>query len=335
MNAMTQRLAPSLVAVAGVLALAGCAPGSASIETFAGLPAERDVSQSSEELPEGPQAAWVEDGGRIAVTLWGSSTCPTVGTGIHVVKPAGAERLQISIKNALKLNSLEDEVRRMRRRASGTLGFRDELLAEVPRSLIELMRLPGLGPKKARRVWDELKIGSVDELEAAAKEGRIATLAGRSAWTPALRGNGVQVGLGSGGVASGRAHTVGKEMDATWFIQLGSTGVDGKTGTLTLTLPPGVTSAGSFQSVPCKIWCPRQNRHYIGVLEVAPSATQGTIIMPSAYNDVSAQPARNTDPATPTQAGTGIPRIDVGAGGPDYVLQDNGSLYASGRLEIA
>jgi DNA polymerase (family 10) len=61
---------------------------------------------------------------------------------------------------------------------TGTLGFRDELLAEVPRSLIELMRLPGLGPKKARRVWDELKIGSVDELEAAAKEGRIATLAG-------------------------------------------------------------------------------------------------------------------------------------------------------------
>ncbi len=61
---------------------------------------------------------------------------------------------------------------------TGTLGFRDELLAEVPRSLIELMRLPGLGPKKARRVWDELAIGSVDELEAAAKEGRVASLPG-------------------------------------------------------------------------------------------------------------------------------------------------------------
>ncbi|MFL6237222.1 MAG: DNA polymerase/3'-5' exonuclease PolX [Thermoanaerobaculia bacterium] len=61
---------------------------------------------------------------------------------------------------------------------TGTLGFRDELLAEVPRSLIELMRLPGLGPKKARKVFDELQIGSVDELEAAAREGRIAALPG-------------------------------------------------------------------------------------------------------------------------------------------------------------
>ena len=61
---------------------------------------------------------------------------------------------------------------------TGTLGFRDELLAEVPRSLIELMRLPALGPKKAKKIFDELKVGSVDELEAAAREGRIASLPG-------------------------------------------------------------------------------------------------------------------------------------------------------------
>ena len=61
---------------------------------------------------------------------------------------------------------------------TGTLGFRDELLAEVPRSLIELMRLPNLGPKKARKIYDELKIGSVDELETAAKAGLIASLPG-------------------------------------------------------------------------------------------------------------------------------------------------------------
>ncbi|MEO6191880.1 MAG: DNA polymerase/3'-5' exonuclease PolX [Thermoanaerobaculia bacterium] len=61
---------------------------------------------------------------------------------------------------------------------TGTLGFRDELLAAVPRSLIELMRLPGLGPKKAKRIWEDLQVSSVDEVETAAKEGRIAALPG-------------------------------------------------------------------------------------------------------------------------------------------------------------
>ncbi len=66
---------------------------------------------------------------------------------------------------------------------TGTLGFRDKLLAEVPRSLIELVRLPGVGPKKARKLWDDLKICSVDELEEAAKAGRIASVAGFGAKT--------------------------------------------------------------------------------------------------------------------------------------------------------
>jgi DNA-binding NtrC family response regulator len=47
------------------------------------------------------------------------------GASDFVVKPVGAERLQVSIKNALKLGALEDEIRRMKRRASGTLGFHD------------------------------------------------------------------------------------------------------------------------------------------------------------------------------------------------------------------
>lgn len=42
-----------------------------------------------------------------------------------VVKPVGTERLQISIRNALKLGALEHELRYLKRRASGQLGFRD------------------------------------------------------------------------------------------------------------------------------------------------------------------------------------------------------------------
>ncbi|MBX9739827.1 MAG: sigma-54 dependent transcriptional regulator [Beijerinckiaceae bacterium] len=47
------------------------------------------------------------------------------GAADFVVKPVGAERLQISIKNTLRFDALEDEVRRMSRRSSGTVGFRD------------------------------------------------------------------------------------------------------------------------------------------------------------------------------------------------------------------
>ncbi len=42
-----------------------------------------------------------------------------------VVKPTSAERLQVSIENALKLGALEGEIARMKRAATGTLTFRD------------------------------------------------------------------------------------------------------------------------------------------------------------------------------------------------------------------
>jgi DNA-binding NtrC family response regulator len=44
-----------------------------------------------------------------------------------VVKPVGAERLQVSLRNALNASALEGELARMKRSRSGTLGFRDIL----------------------------------------------------------------------------------------------------------------------------------------------------------------------------------------------------------------
>jgi DNA-binding NtrC family response regulator len=49
-----------------------------------------------------------------------------------VVKPAGAERLHVSLANALKTSALEGELARIKRSRSGTLGFKD-IITRSPR----------------------------------------------------------------------------------------------------------------------------------------------------------------------------------------------------------
>src|SRR5664279_1498879 len=62
-----------------------------------------------------------------------------------VVKPVGAERLQFSIKNALRADALEEEIRRINRRAMGTLSFKD-----LVSSGEEMARIIRLGERAAK-----------------------------------------------------------------------------------------------------------------------------------------------------------------------------------------
>jgi DNA polymerase (family 10) len=48
----------------------------------------------------------------------------------------------------------------------------------IPSDVVEFMRLPGLGPKTARRIWQELGVSTLDELKDAAESERLRTLAG-------------------------------------------------------------------------------------------------------------------------------------------------------------
>jgi DNA polymerase (family 10) len=66
---------------------------------------------------------------------------------------------------------------------TGDLTVLEELAEEIPASLIQLMKLPGLGPKKARKLWDELGIETLEELEEHAKAGRVSKLPGFGAKT--------------------------------------------------------------------------------------------------------------------------------------------------------
>ncbi len=60
----------------------------------------------------------------------------------------------------------------------GRLTLLEEVAAEVPRSLATLTQLDGLGPKKAARLWKELGVTTVDELEKVLEAGKVAELAG-------------------------------------------------------------------------------------------------------------------------------------------------------------
>src|SRR5438045_4038048 len=48
----------------------------------------------------------------------------------------------------------------------------------IPPDVVEFMRLPGLGPKTARRIWQELGVSTLAELKTAAESERLRTLTG-------------------------------------------------------------------------------------------------------------------------------------------------------------
>jgi DNA polymerase (family 10) len=68
---------------------------------------------------------------------------------------------------------------------TGRLRVLDELTSEVPATLLDLMRLPGVGPKRARKLWKELGVTTLEELDAAARAGRVEDLDGFGAKTQA------------------------------------------------------------------------------------------------------------------------------------------------------
>ncbi|MFN2975187.1 DNA polymerase/3'-5' exonuclease PolX [Terriglobus aquaticus] len=59
---------------------------------------------------------------------------------------------------------------------TGSMPLRDELLTKYRPSMLELLRLPSMGPKTVALLWSALQVSNIDELEAAAKAGHLNTL---------------------------------------------------------------------------------------------------------------------------------------------------------------
>ncbi len=66
---------------------------------------------------------------------------------------------------------------------TGRLEYHDRLRAQVPVGLLDMLRVPGVGPRTVKQLHDELRIDSVEALRAAAEGGQLRSLKGLSART--------------------------------------------------------------------------------------------------------------------------------------------------------
>jgi DNA polymerase (family 10) len=75
---------------------------------------------------------------------------------------------------------------------TGHMAYLDRLREEVPASLVELLQIPGLGPKSVKQLHDELGVLTLGDLETAARDGRVRTLRGLSEKTEAMILEGIE-----------------------------------------------------------------------------------------------------------------------------------------------
>jgi DNA polymerase (family 10) len=61
---------------------------------------------------------------------------------------------------------------------TGSIPSADKLKARIPPGLVEITRIPGLGPKRAKLLHDELGVGSIEELRTATEQGRLKDVKG-------------------------------------------------------------------------------------------------------------------------------------------------------------
>ncbi len=78
-------------------------------------------------------------------------------------------------------------------RETGSIRALDELRAKIPSGVLELTRVPGLGPKRALQLNRDLGVQSVDDLTAAIKAGRLDGLAGFGAKSEERIAAGIEV----------------------------------------------------------------------------------------------------------------------------------------------
>jgi DNA polymerase (family 10) len=100
------------------------------------------------------------------------NTVESLARSIQTMVDAGEDLTQLPGVGKDIAGHVEELIR------TGRVTRMEEVAAEFPLSLVELMRLDGVGPKKARKLFDELDVRTVDGLQNALVSGRVEALSG-------------------------------------------------------------------------------------------------------------------------------------------------------------
>ena len=106
----------------------------------------------------------------------------------------------------------------------GKLQQLEDLLEQVPKSVLDMLKIPGLGPKKAAVIFNQLNISTLDQLKAAAEAGEIQALDGFAAKTEQAILKGISIAEAAGkriywSEADGIAQRLREHMNGCTAIQ--------------------------------------------------------------------------------------------------------------------
>ncbi|HDY87634.1 MAG TPA: histidinol-phosphatase, partial [bacterium] len=94
--------------------------------------------------------------------------------------------LPISLKEAAAIGTIKNikgiggalEKKILELIATGKLEYLERIEAEIPAEIIEMLKIPGLGPRKIHKLVDILGIKTIGELEYACRENRLKNIDG-------------------------------------------------------------------------------------------------------------------------------------------------------------
>ncbi len=115
-----------------------------------------------------------------------SFRCNTYHNGARIVEQLDVELADLIAQDQLGEvrgigDSLKEKITTLV--TTGHLPFYDDLRKKTPAGLFDMLKVGGLGPKKAKALWQDLGIDSLDKLKAACERGEVAALKGFGAKT--------------------------------------------------------------------------------------------------------------------------------------------------------